>query len=199
MIIGDTFLWLHLPKTGGTSMNLLFRRKKLAGVVVDADSTAQKHDSIALRERRSDWRANNRQRFITCRRLDDWLISDWQFKKNRMHLPDLPFEPVRSGLFFSLRLGGLWVAADWWINYFSLDERVISLRLDTLQSDLNRWMLPLLPAGTAPFETPPHANSGSTQAHQQPRLNPADLQRIAVVNPRWTAWQSKVYNDIPQP
>ena len=72
-----------------------------------------------------------------------------------------------------------------------LDERVISLRLDTLQSDLNRWMLPLLPAGTAPFETPPHANSGSTQAHQQPRLNPADLQRIAVVNPRWTAWQSR--------
>ena len=46
MIIGDTFLWLHLPKTGGTSMNLLFRRKKLAGVVVDADSTAQKHDSV---------------------------------------------------------------------------------------------------------------------------------------------------------
>ena len=180
-------------------MNMLFRSKNYAGVLVDGDDTSIKHDSVALRERRFGLRLSNRKRVITCRRLDDWLISDWHFKRERMNLPGLDFEPVRSGLFYSLRLGGTWVAADWWINYFSLDERVISLRLDTLQSDLNRWMLPLLPAGTAPFETPPHANSGSTQAHQQPRLNPADLQRIAVVNPRWMAWQSKVYNDTPQP
>ena len=106
MIIGDTFLWLHLPKTGGTSMNLLFRRKKLAGVVVDAVPPPKTH-SVALRERRSGWRTNNRQRFITCRRLDDWLISDWQFKRNQMHLPDLPFEPVRSGCSFRFASGAL--------------------------------------------------------------------------------------------
>ena len=35
VIIGDTFLWLHLPKTGGTSMNRLFRERALTGVTVD--------------------------------------------------------------------------------------------------------------------------------------------------------------------
>ena len=81
MIIADAFLWLHLPKTGGTSMNRLFQERKLSGVEVDDDSTSLKHDSVALRESRGPWRANARQRFITSRRLDDWLISDWEHKR----------------------------------------------------------------------------------------------------------------------
>ena len=55
-----------------------------------------------------------------------------------MNLPDLDFEPVRSGLFYSLRLGGTWVAADWWLQYFDVDETVTALRLEHLQEDLNR-------------------------------------------------------------
>ena len=50
MIVGARFLWLHLPKTGGTSMNRLFRDRDIAGVKVDADDTPTKHDSVALRE-----------------------------------------------------------------------------------------------------------------------------------------------------
>ena len=68
-----------------------------------------------------------------------------------MDLPDLPLEPVRSGLFYSLRLGGVWVAADWWLRYFELGESVTALRLEHLAEDLNRHLLPLLPAATAPL------------------------------------------------
>ena len=98
MIIADDFLWLHLPKTGGTSMNRLFRERALAGVSVDTDATSQKHDSIALRESRGPWRAGHRRRFITARPLHRWLISDWQHKRRHMNLPDLPFEPVTRKL-----------------------------------------------------------------------------------------------------
>ena len=195
MIIADAFLWLHLPKTGGTSMNRLFRERSLAGVTVDPDNTSQKHDSIPLRESRGPWRAGQRRRFITFRPLNRWLISDWQHKRRHMNLPDLPFEPVRSGLFYSLRQGGTWVAADWWLQYFEVDEHVTALRLEHLQHDLNRHLLPLLQAGTASFATPPRENAKPEDASGgSPTFSGEDLARIAIVNPRWNTWQ-KVVDD----
>ena len=192
MIVGDTFLWLHLPKTGGTSMNRLFRQRALAGVDVDRDDTAAKHDSVALREQRSSWRAGPRRFFITARRLDHWLISDWQHKRRHLNLPDLDFEPVRCGLFFSLRLGGTWVAADWWLQYFEISEEVTALRLEHLTADLNTHLLPMLPSGTAPFTSLPRVNAaGHTDV--APVFTAADRQRIAAVNPRWSLWQQQLY------
>lgn len=185
---------MHLPKTGGTSMTRLFRERGLPGVTVDSDATAQKHDSVSLRESRGTWRAGERIRFITARRLHHWLISDWHHKRRHMNRPDLPFEPVRCGLFFSLRLGGTWVAADWWLQYFDLDDQVVALRLEHLQSDLNQHLLPLLPAGTPAFATPPRENArpggGDVDA---PDFTAEDLIRLTAVNPRWSAWQQKIY------
>jgi hypothetical protein len=212
LIVADAFLWLHLPKTGGTSMNRLFRERALPGVVVDPDDTAAKHDSVALRESRGPWRAGPRRRFITARRLEAWLLSDWQHKCRDMNLPDLDFEPVRSGLFYSMRLGGTWVAADWWLQYFAVDGQVTALRLEHLAADLNTHLLPLLPAGTTPFTSLPRANArpadpAASAADQtnvtagQPAATPvfsaADRQRIAATNPRWSRWQQQLYGAAP--
>jgi hypothetical protein len=195
MIQSPAFIWLHLPKTGGTSMNHLFRSLALQELQVDSDDTPQKHDSIALRESRSNWRAGERPRFITARRLSDWLISDWQHKRRHMNLSDLPFEPVRSGLFYSLRLGGTWVAADWWLQYFEVNDAMRSLRLEHLAADLNAQLLPLLPAGTPPLPLPPHQNADPKRHQRQACFSAVDLERMTAVNPRWHAWEQRVYGD----
>ena len=193
VIIGDTFLWLHLPKTGGTSMNRLFRERALTGVTVDPNEPPQKHDSVALRESRGNWQAGDRRHFITARRLVHWLISDWLHKRRQMSLPTLDFEPVRSGLYYLLRLGGTWVASDWWLQYFEVDERVNALRLAHLQDDLNQHLLRLLPQGISPFPTPPRDNrKPSAMASDEPRFTDSDRRRIAAVNPRWSQWQQRV-------
>ena len=176
-------------------MNRLFRDRQLPGVKIDSDATSAKHDSIAVREAKSGWQVGNRRCFITARRLEAWLISDWQHKQRQMSLPDLDFSPVRSGLFYSLRLGGTWVAADWWLHYFALDQQMNALRLEALHDDLNRLLLPLLPEGTAPFESPPRENVRPANQNDKPIFSPADLKRIAAANPRWNAWQQQVYDE----
>ncbi|MBC1265335.1 hypothetical protein FPZ61_14550 [Synechococcus sp. BSA11S] len=201
MIIAESFLWLHLPKTGGTTMNRLFRSLALPAVEVDADSDRAKHDSVTLRESRGSWRAGDRRRFISSRRLSSWLLSDWRHKRRHMGLPDLPLEPVRSGLFYSLRLGGVWVAADWWLRYFDPGDSVTTLRLEHLAEDLNRHLLPLLPSagaqlleGILPRENarPANSPSGSGPAESVP-FSAEDLARQRCVNPLWAEWEQRVY------
>ena len=198
MIIADNFLWLHLPKTGGTSMNRLFREQSLAGISIDPDHTSEKHDSVAVRESRGSWRAGSRQRFITARRLEAWLVSDWQHKRRHLNLPDLAFEPVRSGLFYSLRLGGTWVAADWWLHYFRVDKACTALRLEHLPDDLNLHLLPLLPTDTEPFQNLPRENTKPEQHMEKTTFTDEDRKRIRDVNPRWSNWEACIYKQEHQ-
>jgi len=195
VIVGDTFLWLHLPKTGGTTMNRLFRALDLPGVVVDPDDTPAKHDSVAQREGRGPWRAGDRVRLITARRLGDWLISDFHNKRRMDGLADLPLAGVRSGRIWSVRLGGVWIAADWWLEHLAIDEVTQALRLEHLADDMDRYLRPLLPPDTPAFRPLPreHADPGP----RDPRftLRPEDLARIHAANPRWSAWERQVYGD----
>lgn len=200
MIIAECFIWLHLPKTGTTSMNQLFRRRYLPGGHVDPDDTPAKHVSVPLRENRGGWRAVMKRRRSPARRLEASQLSGWQHTRHHRNLPDLDFEPVRSCLFYSLRLGGTWVAAYWWLQYLGVDERVTALRLEHLAADLNTH---LLPGGTEPFQALPRENArpgSSSSRPSRPEAAPfsaADRARIAACHPRWRAWERRMYGESP--
>jgi hypothetical protein len=100
---------------------------------------------------------------------------------------------VRSGLFYSLRLGGTWVAADWWLQYFAVEADTVSLRLEYLAEDLNQKLLPLLPQGSAPFTALPRSNARPPSDRQS--FTDVDVQRMSAANPRWMRWEQRVYGD----
>ena len=107
MITGSNFVWLHLPKTGGTSTARLFQQLDLEEITVDDETQDAKHQSLEDRLRvEGEKTTSDRHRkkvIIPSRRLTSWLLSDWHHKTLKMGL-QLPFSPVKSGLFFSLRL-----------------------------------------------------------------------------------------------
>ena len=193
MIISSRFIWMHLPKSGGTSTARLFRDLDIPGITVDPDEVDAKHESIENRLGGVN-PSKDRQTIITTRRLASWLLSDWHHKTKKMGLK-IPFRPVKSGLFFSLRLGGTWVAADYWIHYFKATSCNHIVRLEHLEEDSNRLVLPLLPQGTQALRFP-HSNANIYARGIEHFFRGSDLQRIYENNPAWSTWEKDVYGSL---
>ena len=193
MLISNRFIWLHLPKTGGTSTARLFRQLNIPGIAVDPDHVDDKHESI---EHRLDGFNLDigKKIIITSRRLASWLLSDWHHKTKKMDL-ELPFSPVKSGLFYSLRLGGTWVSADYWIHYFKATSCNHAVRLEHLEEDSNRFVLPFLPEGTQALSFP-RSNTNEYSHKIENFFGANDLKRIYENNPAWTAWENQVYGSL---
>lgn len=196
MIIYHNFIWLHLPKTAGTSTAELFRKLNIDGVIVDADDKDEKHQSIEDRLREGGARSSStaKTKIITSRRLASWLISDWHHKTQKMGLK-LPFEPVKSGLFYSLRLGGTWVAADYWIHYFKAKSCTHTIRIENIEEDSNSIILPLLPRGTQKLKLP-KKNKNNYNKSLEHFFGKRDLKRIYQNNPAWSSWENDIYGNI---
>lgn len=192
MICGNDFIWLHLPKTGGTSTAELFRNLNITGIQVDPDTEDSKHESIETRLGSAN-ASDNKLIVITSRRLVSWLVSDWHHKTIKMGL-NIPFEPTKSGLFYSLRLGGTWVAADYWLHYFKATNCDRVVRLEHLQEDSNKLVLPLLPEGTPKLRFPDQ-NRNQYQRRIENFFNTRDLKRIYANNPTWSEWEKTIYGD----
>ena len=194
MIIGDRFIWLHLPKTGGTSVAKLFAGLALPSVVADDQSLDRKHDSVEARFAAFTEGANSKPVFITLRRLPQWLLSDWHHKKLMMGL-DIPFEPVKYGLFYSLRLGGVWVAADYWMRYFRIESCSGVIRLEHLHEDVQDKIVPLL-YHVAPSLSFPVLNANRYSRRLGDYFSSSDLRRIYSCNPTWRQQERLVYGDV---
>lgn len=193
MLISSNFIWLHLPKTGGTSTARLFRQLNIPGISIDPDHVDKKHQSIQDRLENFT-QEEDKKVIITSRRLTSWLLSDWHHKTKKMGI-NLPFDPVKSGLFYSLRLGGTWVAADYWVHYFNAKSCTHTVRLEHLEEDSNKYVLPLLPNGTKSLSFP-LSNTNQYSQKIEDFFSDRDLKRIYDNNPAWTGWEEKIYGNL---
>ena len=75
MVIGDEFVWAHLPKTAGDCTHQLFRLIGLKDFV-DNVRLRKKHDTFAQREKETGLDLTTRKRIMNIRRLPSWLLSE---------------------------------------------------------------------------------------------------------------------------
>lgn len=75
MVIGDRFVWAHMPKTGGDSTHELFRIIN-PDLHIDCTRQADKHHTFVKRERTTGLDlTHRRRRILNIRRLPSWLLS----------------------------------------------------------------------------------------------------------------------------
>ena len=192
MVVTPEFVWLHLPRTAGTSTTELMRkaqrslpRSRRADWVVDDDRLRDKHDNLASREIRTGTARWPARVAMTFRPLEGWLLSNWKWAaKHGLHVPK---ERYLEGEFFSMRTGR-WCPADWWLEYFEVSHVTDWIRMDCLESDLNDLLQSVDPS--LPRIALPHLNElGVTE--------PAQLRPEAYeANPQWTALEARLWPDL---
>lgn len=189
MIVNEDFIWLHMPRTGGTSTTSAIRNwllscsayPTLSKVQVDSDESNLKHDNLLTREMRVGPRPKSARICMNMRSLDSWLISNWKWANVQGF--KVPLERYQRGEFFSWRLGQ-WCAADWWLEYMEWENITDFFWLDNLDADWSKFLLELYP------EAP---------KIQMKRLNDLGKSPIAPLlegarerNPIWTSLQERL-------
>jgi hypothetical protein len=197
MIISNEIIWLHLPKTGGTTLNKIFR--EIEGIHVDSDNQKNeygiriKHDSVKRREDTSSWKYSGQKKFITCRRLPDWLLSQFFFKIDYLNM-NSDFDLCKKGLVeYSLRHNGAIKPSDWWVDYFDLND-VTSLRIDNLEEDINNKLVPYMSQLNS-IEIDIRINSSSRIKNILDYFTADDIKLIYKNNPMWESWERKTYGN----
>lgn len=197
MIISKDIIWLHFPKTAGTTFNQIFQ--EIGQFYIDGDNQTDqygihiKHDSIERRENMSSWKYSGQKKFINCRRLPDWILSDFFFKKDFLNL-NSDFNLCRQGVIkYALRHNGEIKPADWWVQYFKVDD-VNSLRFDNLSEDLNNKLVSHIPELNY-VELNVRRNSSLTKKNMLDYFSPNDIKIMYKNNPLWETWERKTYGN----
>lgn len=144
MIHCDLFTWYHLPRTGGTATTSWWRRvadMTVLDVAVDLPEVSAKHDNPATRKLRDVNFIDGSTTLVNMKRLPDWLQSNFRFA--RASGLAVPEERYLKGEFFSLRTGS-WCPADWWMDYFDVENIQVLLPTDTLEQAWRQFSVGML-------------------------------------------------------
>lgn len=197
MILTERILWSHLPKTAGTSTDLLFLRSGIPFLWRDPQDSPSKHLPAEEHPGLGSLLATPRVRVINIRRLPLWLLSSHQHKLHSMQLTP-ESEPLAQGLFYRHRLQA-WLPADWWLERFGVDEQWSFLRVEHLKRDFSDLLQRHQPVGLRSRIR--IALTGARNRKRYDRrlsawFSSEQLRRIYGANPRWAALEERLYGSL---
>lgn len=201
MIWHNDFVWLHLPRAGGTAtanwVREIFQRNNshagsaLARVSVDDDLLRQKHDNLLTREIRFGEISGCRSVVMNFRRLDEWLLSNFKFAKAAGM--NVSLERYLAGEYFSLRLGN-WCLADWWLHYFEMERVSHYFRLDRLEEDWRQFLQDTVGLEIPACHNIVKMNQAPECAECWPALHEGCWRVAYEKNPAWTKLEQQIFS-----
>ncbi|WP_136975568.1 hypothetical protein [Synechococcus sp. GEYO] len=197
MIITNKLVWLHLPKTAGTTTEQLFVASGVPLLWNDPQNSPLKHLPFSEHPNAYELPIVDQQIVCNFRRLPDWLISNYQHKRQMMGL-NLDLTPVQQGLFWRHNQSE-WLPADWWLDRFNIDDSCILLRVDNLKNDFLSCMKLFQPISCSSrfrVRLVPSRNRNRYSRNYNHWYSIQQLKAVYSSNPRWAALERYVYGDL---
>jgi hypothetical protein len=189
MVIGDRFVWAHLPKTGGDATAAMFAA--VPGLVRFADAPDSQDKHLPFFGRESE--LHGRLLVMNIRRLPAWTVSAGHHAAKHGVHPDYKPIPLPSAdeLTSSADADGLlrWmtdqgrIEVNRWLRSESLEEDVLALldELGVLTADV-RERVPAVG----------RVNVGS-YASDEIAFSDTQVRRLYELNPMWAAIERRAY------
>ncbi len=193
MINCARFTWYHLPRTGGTATARWIRQASaLLNVAIEVDpcDTPAKHDNLLTRKIRNPGFATGPISAMNFKRLGPWLQSTYRFAKAK----GLDVDEARymKGEFFSLRTGR-WCAADWWLDYFSIETIDVLFPDVDLETAWRAFLLHHLGRHVPDDLHFGRENEVGVEITVSPDWRLMDFSDAHERNPRWTALENRLF------
>ena len=190
-------MWVHLPKTAGTTTDRLFQACGVDLLWHDSQGTPLKHLPPSEHPCCADLPIAGKQLVTNFRRLPHWLLSNYHHKLQHMGL-DLDSALMREGLFWRHR-AKQWLPADWWISRFGIDERWMFLRVEYLKSDFLSCLKDAESIGRISRLRVRLVNARNRSSYSRSLdswFTSVDLEAIYSANPLWASLERQIYGDL---
>lgn len=197
LIITAKLQWHHLPKTAGTTTDLMFERSGLPLIWRDSQTSAAKHLPASEHPQASRLLSPERLNVVNLRRLPAWLISNLQHKQQVMGL-ELEAEPLHRGLFFRHRQQQ-WLPADWWLHRLGVTPQWELLRVESLQADFLALLTraePVEAGAVAAIRSAPVLNTNRYDKELSTWFTGPDLMAVYAANPLWRSLELQAYGSL---
>jgi len=197
MIITSKLIWVHLPKTAGTTTERLFVASGLPLLWNDPQSSYVKHLPVSDHPDFARLPMDDQRLIVNFRRLPFWLLSNYHHKSQMMNLK-LDFNPVRRGYFWRDRLSA-WLPADWWLDRLSITSNCSLLRVDYLKADFLsclRKYQPIDRLSRLRVRMVKSTNRNYYERKLDTWFSRDELNDLYALNPRWTELELLVYGNL---
>lgn len=193
MIIGERFVWAHLPKTAGDATHAMLTA--VPGLVRFADPLHSNDKHLPFFAREAE--IAGRLRVMNIRRLPSWALSAAHHRARHGVHPDYLPGPLESGEEIAERTDAddllRWMtdhdrlAVERWLRAEHLRDDVISLvaELGALGEDVAERI------GNVGW-----VNAGEYDRELGRRFTAAQLEHLYRRNPTWAAVEASVYGDL---
>jgi hypothetical protein len=190
LLVGERFVWAHLPKAGGDATAAMFRLFPHLIVHADDAGTNDKHVSFTAHAEA----LKGKLLVMNIRRLPSWVISYGHHIARAGLFPDyvpLPM-PSREEMVES-------VVPDTTLNHFLQDGRFHIdrwIRQEHLREDFLRFvaeMTDVLPSHRQTLGAFPRVNAMDYDHEVSRWLSPSDVKALYRRNPLWAACEQEAY------
>jgi len=194
VIVGERFVWAHIPKTGGDATATMIQR--VPRLVVTADPLGDHAKHLSFHHRRES--IAGKPLVANIRRLPAWALSYMRHREQYGQWPDYKLQPYRPAHVVAAES----VADEWLDEIVGGYEVDYWIRQEHLTDDLVR-VLGEVAALTEEEEARIRSVGRVNQLHR-PRLRywkrsperffkPAHIEKLYANNPRWAAIEGRVY------
>jgi hypothetical protein len=193
MIIGERFVWAHLPKTAGDAAAAMFRA--VPGLVRFADPPQSEDKHLPFFAREAE--LAGRLRAMNLRRLPSWTLSAAHHRARHGVHPEYRPMPLETAEEMTRKTDPddllVWMtdhdrlAVERWLRAEFLEEDVLAF-LDELGQ--------LTPAAAAGVRAVGRVNAGSYERDLRRWFTAEQVQQLYERNPRWAAIERRLYGDL---
>jgi hypothetical protein len=190
VVIGKTFAWGHIPKTGGDATLALFRLFPEVIVFADDVTANAKHAYFPARE----GQLAEKTLMLNIRKLPDWILS-WAHQRHR-GAPGFPPEKLATPAEMAE-----WDIADQMLAAHTDNGRLTIgrwLRMEFLKEDFLSFIsecTDVSEANKAAIESAPKINLMRYDHDTDRWFSDAQMARLRERNPRWSALERRLYED----